>query len=209
MLGCMESAIRPAVADDNDALMELLWGDPSSEAAALTGSTERARQFGSLLVEHSAVPLWPNCLVAEVGSNVVGLLQQGVDEVRPTSRFLWSLVRAWGLGTSLRLLPRGWALQRVRVPTPPGCWVVHELHVRPDLRNRGVGAVLLAKADEEARGAGYARIALTVRTNNPARHLYERAGYHVVKERRNRHYERLTGAEGRLLMVKDLSSPES
>ena len=54
--------------------MELVWGDPSAEAAALAGSAERAREFGRAMVEASSVPLWHSCVVAEVDGEVVGVL---------------------------------------------------------------------------------------------------------------------------------------
>ena len=200
----VEALVRPARSDETDVLVEVLWADPSSEAASLTGSAERARQFGRLMVEASSVPLWKSCMVAEVDGEVVGLLQQGTEEFGPSLRFLSAVVRVWGLGQSLRTLPRGWALQRVRVPTPADSWVVRELHVRPDLRNRGLGGLLLGQADTSARAAGFASVALTVRTNNPARRLYERAGYRTVRLRTHSWYRHWTGAEGRVLMVKAL-----
>jgi ribosomal protein S18 acetylase RimI-like enzyme len=51
---------------------------------------------------------------------------------------------------------------------------------------------------------GRSCIGLTTRTNNPARRLYERLGYVVVRTKNSRLYERFTGAEGRVLMTKDL-----
>jgi GNAT superfamily N-acetyltransferase len=199
--------IRPAREEDVVALVELLWGDPSSEAAALTGSPERARQFGLLMIEASTEPLWKACDVAEIDDHVVGLLQQGTDEFQPSRQFLAGLVRTWGLRECVRLLPRGWALQQVRVPTPPGCWAVRELHVRPEMRGQGLGGLLLSRAEDTAWRAGCPQVALTTRSNNPARRLYERSGYQMVKERTNRLYRRWTGADGRVLMIKQLPEP--
>ena len=196
--------LRAAQEEDAEALVELLWGDPTSEAVTLIGSPERARQFGLLMSEASVEPLWKACDVVEIDDEVVGLLQQGTDEIQPGPRFLAGLVRTWGLREVVRLLPRGWALRQVRVPTPPGCWVVRELHVRPAMRGQGLGGLLLSRADEAAQRAGYQKVALTTRSNNPARRLYERSGYRVVRERTNRLYLRLTGADGRVLMIKQL-----
>jgi GNAT superfamily N-acetyltransferase len=95
-------------------------------------------------------------------------------------------------------------LQRVRVPTPPDCWVVRELHVLPQMRGQRLGGVLLRRAEEAAPRAGYSEVALTTRTENPARRLCERSGYQVVENRTNRLYRRWTGADGGVLMIKQL-----
>ena len=44
-----------------------------------------------------------------------------------------------------------------------------------------------------------------MRTNNPARRLYERQGFLVVSTRTDPGYERFTGAAGRVLMTKVLA----
>lgn len=55
--------------------------------------------------------------------------------------------------------------------------------VEPEVQGRGVGAMLLARAEHEARRLGLPYMALMVTEENaPARALYERAGY--VVERR-------------------------
>ncbi|MGB3680850.1 MAG: GNAT family N-acetyltransferase [Rubrobacteraceae bacterium] len=51
--------------------------------------------------------------------------------------------------------------------------------VRPEFRGIGVGALLLAQLVEEA-GRMYSTICLSVRTDNPAFHLYERMGFQIV-----------------------------
>ena len=60
-------------------------------------------------------------------------------------------------------------------------FVIDDLFVMPEHRRRGVGKALLAGAAAEAvrRGAPY--VELTVRTKNPARRLYERAGFERVR----------------------------
>jgi ribosomal protein S18 acetylase RimI-like enzyme len=112
-------------------------------------------------------------------------------------------MRALGFA-SLKALPRGIAVLSAQLSVPDGCWHIAELHVHPSHRGRGIGSVLIARADEVARMHGRSCIGLTTRTNNPARRLYERLGYVVVRTKNSRLYERFTGAEGRVLMTKDL-----
>ncbi len=203
----MALVVRDAGPADVATIESLVFGDPAGEAAILAGGVEPARRFGRAVIASAAAATWPASKMAELDGEVVGVLQQGEadDEFQPTPRFVWSVVRALGLWTSLRLLPRGWALQRVRLAAPADAWVVREVHVDPTRRNRGIGRALLAEAEAEGRRRGFRVLALTTRTDNPARRLYEREGYRVATTKSDARYERLTGAEGRVLMVKQLT----
>jgi ribosomal protein S18 acetylase RimI-like enzyme len=57
--------------------------------------------------------------------------------------------------------------------------------VLPEMKGQGVGSALLSHMIETARGQVPA-IVLTVRNDNPARHLYERCGFVVIDEVINR-----------------------
>lgn len=58
---------------------------------------------------------------------------------------------------------------------------LHRLYVRPDRRRRGLGARLVAFAEEAARAAGAVRMALWSDTRFAGAHrLYERLGYGSV-----------------------------
>ena len=55
---------------------------------------------------------------------------------------------------------------------------VQDMYVLPELRGRGIGAALLAAAEDEARARGAERLTLTVSADNAdARRIYERHGY--------------------------------
>jgi ribosomal protein S18 acetylase RimI-like enzyme len=54
---------------------------------------------------------------------------------------------------------------------------IHDVAVHPDARGMGIGTKMLAKVEEEAARMGCSKITLEVRTDNPARNLYEREGY--------------------------------
>lgn len=59
-----------------------------------------------------------------------------------------------------------------------GTWYINVLAVRPNLRNRGLGARLLSLAEETARARGRRGLSLIVSDANAgARRLYERNGY--------------------------------
>ena len=64
--------------------------------------------------------------------------------------------------------------------------------VRPDCRNRGIGAGLLHRVIENARGDGVHRLFLEMRDGNPAESLYRRHGF-VAVGRRKAYYRHGTG----------------
>jgi ribosomal protein S18 acetylase RimI-like enzyme len=87
---------------------------------------------------------------------------------------------------------------------PSGEFDLNELDVHPRHRNQGIGGRLVRHAEETARAKGFDTICLTTETNNPARRLYERSGFVVVRSATDAVYERMTGAPGRVLMQKSL-----
>ena len=60
-------------------------------------------------------------------------------------------------------------------------FALDDVFVRPDHRGRGIGKALLAHAAAEALRRGAPFIELTVRTENPARRLYESVGFEPVR----------------------------
>ncbi len=57
--------------------------------------------------------------------------------------------------------------------------------VNPEFRNQGVGAGLMKRITKRYREQGLQSISLSVDKRNPAKHLYDRFNFQVVKE--NRH----------------------
>jgi GNAT superfamily N-acetyltransferase len=55
---------------------------------------------------------------------------------------------------------------------------IHDIAVAPEMRGKGVGKALLAAAEEHARETGCCRLTLEVLEHNPAKAVYESAGYH-------------------------------
>lgn len=54
---------------------------------------------------------------------------------------------------------------------------IHDIFVLPQWRGSGVGAALLEHVAAEAQAAGCCKVTLEVRDDNPAQHLYQRAGF--------------------------------
>jgi ribosomal protein S18 acetylase RimI-like enzyme len=92
----------------------------------------------------------------------------------------------------------------VDIPSPEGAYHIAELDVDPRYRNLGIGGALLDRAEADALEGGYHQLTLETTTANPARRLYERHGFRVLETRTDPDYERYTGIEGRVRMVKEL-----
>jgi GNAT superfamily N-acetyltransferase len=59
---------------------------------------------------------------------------------------------------------------------------VHDLHLQPQMRGRGIGAALLRLVEARARELGAVAVRMRVFAGNPALRLYERLGYARITE---------------------------
>lgn len=202
--------IRKATPGDTNRIAELLGGDPGDEAIGLLGGAEKAMAFAMGMVRLPNSPQgWRHTVVAELEGKVVGMVQAGGDrqELKATPRVAYLALHTFGPLGVLRLMPRLRARRRVQTRRPPSSYHVAEIDVDPAYRNRGIGGALLDHVETEARAAGYSVMSLTTTTTNPARRLYERHGFHVAETKTDATYQRLTGIEGRHLMVKEVAEP--
>ncbi|MGW5717499.1 GNAT family N-acetyltransferase [Amycolatopsis sp. NPDC003865] len=84
----------------------------------------------------------------------------------------------------------------------PGVALLTHLQVHPELRNRGVGAALVGAVEQHLTGLGHERVALAVRTDNPAAaRLYDRLGYRDWGHGTVICYAQLTLPDGTVLQV--------
>jgi len=199
--------IRDATPGDTNRIAELLGGDPGAEAIGLAGSAEKAIAFETGMVRLPNSPQgWRQTVVAERDGKVVGIMQAGGDQqdLRVTPAIIRLALHTFGPLGLIGLLPRLRARRRVQTRRPPGAYHIAEIDVDPALRNGGIGGALLEYAEAQAREDGYSQMSLSTNTANPARRLYERHGFRVLETKTHPAYERLTGIEGRHLMVKDL-----
>ncbi len=80
-------------------------------------------------------------------------------------------------------------LSLVATMVDPCVGFVNNLYVAPEERGRGLGRLLVQKADEWFRGQGVAKAQLTASAHNAAAlRLYESAGYHTIRVRMEKPY---------------------
>lgn len=198
---------RGATPADTERIAEIMFDDPGREAIGLVGGEERAREISKALVRLPGSPQgWRHTVLAELEGEPVGVLQAGINPVgvKITPRLALTALRILGPVGVFKLLPRLRARGRLDMKAPEGSYHIAELHVDPACRNRGVGGAMLEYAEGQAREQGCRQMSLVTTTVNLARRLYERHGYRVLETRTDRDYERYTGIEGRVLMVKEL-----
>jgi ribosomal protein S18 acetylase RimI-like enzyme len=176
-------------------MVEVMFAEPGVEQLAFMPTIAGARRFSREAWRRAGIAEF---VVAEDAGEVVGFAwcsERGVS-IRDGAR---AAVAGWGPLGPLRLVLRGWPRQLVELPLPPGGRSLVELQVHPSRRGTGVGTLLL---EHVIAAAGDRSLALTTRSDNPARRLYERHGFVVRDERSHRAFERRTGAAGRMLMVR-------
>ena len=67
--------------------------------------------------------------------------------------------------------------------------VLASIYVLPDLRSAGLGRRLLDRYIEDAHEKGFGNLTLGVKPDNPAKHLYEKAGFLFTHDENGyRHY---------------------
>ena len=207
-LTSVDLAFRPATAADSDFLADTIFGDAEQESAragiTLFGVADPDRLRALLRAAWRSAQHWRRTEIAEDACRPVGFVQVGRSSTKVTPGLVVDAVRAVGLTAAVRLPLRMRVADRVSPAKPEGAIVVSELHVVPARRGRGIGGVLLGRAEARARRDGAATTALHTLVTNPARRLYERHGYVAVTEACDPTFERITGVRGNVLYVKDL-----
>jgi len=125
-----------------------------------------------------------HALMAEEEGGVRGMLlgyagqAKGAQDLR-TGLALLLLLRSDMVRRLPALLKSQSAVGRIRRDE----YYISNVAVYPEHRGRGIGALLVARARDEAGRAGASRMVLDVETDNPdAQRLYQRLGFAVVSE---------------------------
>ena len=186
MMTDMPLAVRPAT--PGDPAVDLLYLSAKPYYDAYAGSERRARaMLASLYGRGGHAASHEVCAVAELDGVLAGVMASfPVSEGDARARRFVSLtaprVPPWRWPALIRHLRAAGLLS----PHPPANTLyVDALAVDPGFRRRGVARALLARAEREAAAAGLDGVSLdTGLHNEPARALYEAAGYREREVRR-------------------------
>lgn len=187
--------IRPAAKADAPILAELVnyagEGMPLYLWGKMAAPGEDAWQIGRARAERETGAFsYRNALVIEEGGEAAGcLIGYGIpDRPEPVS-----------VGIPPMFVP----LQELE-NLAPATWYINVLGVLPRFRNRGLGARLLALADETARARSKRGSSLIVADANAgARRLYARSGFREQASRKIVKQDWRTESENWLLLVKE------
>ncbi len=203
----MEPIFRKATAEDSDLVADLVFGETDGEgrrvAAAVFGISDSERLRPLLRHAWRDAENWRQSELLLVGGEPAGVLQGGSSSMKITPGLVLAAIRTMGL-RAIRMPARLRIMDRVAPKKPDGAYIISEIHVSEEHRGQGLGALMMARAEEQARAGGHAVMALHTRTNNPARSLYERCGFEAGDEATDAEFERLTGVRGNVLYVKRL-----
>jgi ribosomal protein S18 acetylase RimI-like enzyme len=197
---------RPGTVDDVERLLVIQFQSPSREAVTMAGSAAAAKAFRAALLMRTLSNETAEVIVLEFDDDPVGFAELSTEgDMPPLTILAGTAIRSMGFMGALTAGWRSLARSRVEIKAPDGLHLV-ELQVAPEHRNKGLGALLLGEIERQARARHALALSLTTSIDNPARHLYERSGFTVELEKRNRRYESITGSPGRVLMVKRLTT---
>ncbi len=175
----MSLAVRPAT--PADPAVELLYASAKPYYDAYAGSEARALALLAAVYHRTGhAASFEVCSIAELDGDVAGVIawfpvHEGDQRARRFVALTAPRVPPWRWPALLRHLRAAGLVS----PNPPlSTLYVDALAVAPGFRRRGIARALLAEAEDAAARAGLAGVALdTGLHNEPARSLYENAGY--------------------------------
>ena len=84
-------------------------------------------------------------------------------------------------------------------------WVVDSVATMPEYRSRGIAENLLQKVLAEGKKQGYKLSQVNMYIGNePALHLYQKMGFEIIEEKRDKYFEENIGSPGMLSLVRQL-----
>jgi len=202
--------IRPAAPADSDNVARLIYLSMGIEADWLFGQEQEHsthQVLTRLIMQRGNRISYPLSSLAEQNGKAAGLLlaYPGSRLSRYNWMTGWHLLGIFGLAATLRLARRQSAYGELK-ETESDEFYISNLGVFSDLQGRGIGTMLMKRAEEMARKAGLLKCSLIVTFGHEnARRLYEHLGYKVVRSYVCDHPQVAEGSGGYHRMIKTLS----
>ncbi|RKP55688.1 GNAT family N-acetyltransferase [Pararobbsia silviterrae] len=119
-----------------------------------------------------------------------------IRAIEPQNEARWKDALRWHLQQWTQSLDRMFVAERGTEKIGYCFWEAHgeaavlaSIYVLPEVRRSGLGRQLLERYIEDAHEKGFGNLTLGVKPDNPARALYEKAGFlYTHDERGYRHY---------------------
>ncbi len=140
--------------------------------------------------------------VAKEEDLVVGVVLVQCGEIRESHKKIpiFQLFCQYGFFNILLLI---YKLTVLEIYKPEDCYIEH-IAVAEALRGRGIGEKLITHAEKELKDRGFSTLSLAVAKGNPAKHLYDRAGFQEIASVSSRNKEFFTGIRQWFFMRKKL-----
>jgi ribosomal protein S18 acetylase RimI-like enzyme len=211
----LSANLRPATPDDAGPLAELIYSAALANARFcaldLTFGTSGEETLERLRWTVLNLPENPNSFsrftVAEVDGRVAAALclhQRRNDSVLTWRRMLRGMGYGYAeIGANLYRM-RSYFL--VKPSIPRDSLIVGNIATFPEFRRMGAARALLEDAVGRAGEMRFPRLDLECQVGNPARLLYEGAGFEVTTVKCSRSWEKTFGTPGVLRMTLDLST---
>jgi ribosomal protein S18 acetylase RimI-like enzyme len=205
-----EVSMRPSIPPDSDPVTRLIYLSMGIEADWLFGQEKghpTNQVLTNLFLRRGNRISYPLSTVAERDEKVAGLLLAYPGYL--LSHFNWMtglhLTGVLGLAATIRLARRQAAYGDLK-ETEKDEFYISNLGVFPDLQGKGIGTMLMDRAEEMARKAGLQKCSLIVTFGHKdARRLYEHLGYKVIHSYSCNHPQVAEGSGGYHRMVKTLA----
>jgi ribosomal protein S18 acetylase RimI-like enzyme len=181
--------LRPADRADREAAARLILEPTGGLGRILPDRAQALRAArGAFLAERSALS-FRRSVVAVRGDEILGLIVRFPGSEWPSLRTATGLamLRAAGPRAAYRLVVEGRREERLLPSIAPDELYVMSLAVLPLERSKGVGALLLARAGDEARALGLRAVSLDVDAGSEAAvRFYLGEGFAAVGRRHER-----------------------